>query len=205
MESLDDRQWKQPAVNVPAARKRRFRPLYLLAAGPLIIGLLVVLRVFFPLYFIPSGAMLPTLEQGDRVSVDKLISPLRDVERGHLIVFQRPGSEDPTGIPNLIKRVIGLPGETVSLNNGEVRINGDSLVEPYLAEGDTTRPLRNDAIPGCGHDSPITCTVPEGYVFVMGDNRSGSRDSREFGPIPIDSIVGRASVRVWPLSDYGRL
>lgn len=172
--------------------------------GAAIVALLV--RAFiFQAYFIPSGSMIPTLEKNDRVLVNKLSYDFHDVNRGDVVVFARPANEDPTGIPDLIKRIIALPGETVQLRNGDVYVDGALVRESYLVEQVSTRPLRNDAIPGCIDGDPINCTVPEGYVFVMGDNRTGSRDSREFGPIPIDSIVGRSFVRVWPLTHLGLL
>ena len=172
--------------------------------GAAIVALLV--RAFiFQAYFIPSGSMIPTLEENDRVLVNKLSYDFHDVNRGDVVVFARPANEDPTGIPDLIKRIIALPGETVQLRNGDVYVDDALVRESYLVEQVSTRPLRNDAIPGCIDGDPINCTVPEGYVFVMGDNRTGSRDSREFGPIPIDSIVGRSFVRVWPLTHLGLL
>lgn len=172
--------------------------------GAAIVALLV--RAFiFQAYFIPSGSMIPTLAKNDRVLVNKLSYDFHDVNRGDVVVFGRPANEDPTGIPDLIKRIIALPGETVQLRNGDVYVDGALVRESYLVEQVSTRPLRNDAIPGCIDADPINCTVPEGYVFVMGDNRAGSRDSREFGPIPIDSIVGRSFVKVWPLTNLGLL
>ena len=151
----------------------------------------VVKTWFFQLYSIPSSSMVPTLEIGDRVVVSKLN---QDPGRGDIIVFDRP-KNDPGG-PNdpsvLIKRVIGLPGETVTSENGKVMIDGKSLREDYLPEGTITEIA-----------SPIK--VPDGNILVLGDNRGVSQDGRFFGPISKDLIVGRAVLRVWPLSRFGRL
>lgn len=152
--------------------------------GALLVAL--VIRAFlFQAFYIPSESMEATLIEHDRVIVNKLSYRLHDVNRGDLIVFKRPPSEPPTEIPELIKRVVGLPGETIEGRDGSVFIDGRRLVEPYLADG-----------PGFGPFGPVQ--IPEGQVFVMGDNRNNSRDSRVFGPINEDLIVGRAFVLVWP-------
>jgi signal peptidase I len=101
-----------------------------------------------------------------------------------------------TGIKDLIKRVIALPGETIDIRDNQVVIDGRVLEEPYLAEDVVTAPTGSIEFP---------FEVPEGCVFVMGDNRTDSRDSRIFGPVDEDQIVGRAFVRVWPLSQIGFL
>lgn len=137
--------------------------------------------------------MFPTLRQNDRVLVNKLSYELHDVNRGDLVVFERPPGETDTEIKDLIKRVIALPGEVVSsCGDGRVCIDGAPLEEPYLVDGVTSNDIERQ-------------TIPEGYVFVMGDNRENSRDSRVFGPIDEDLIVGRAFVRIWPLSNLGLL
>lgn len=139
-------------------------------------------------FYIPSASMLPTLEVDDRVLVNKLSYDLHDVNRGDVVVFERPPSETDSTVKDLIKRVIALPGETVESREGHVYIDGQLLDEPYLPSGSTTTPAVERQ------------TVPAGHVFVMGDNRADSRDSRFFGPIDEDLIVGRAFVRVWPLT-----
>ena len=138
---------------------------------------------------IPSPSMEMTLVKGDRVLVNKLSYDLHDVNRGDVIVFTRPaslsgGPDDPK---DLIKRVIGRPGDTVQSRDGKVYVNGRLLEEPYLQKGVVTD----------GMDEPVT--VPEGHVWVMGDNRGDSADSRVFGPVPEDTIVGRAFMRMWLL------
>lgn len=145
-------------------------------------------------FFIPSESMVSTLEKGDRVLVNKLSYRLHDVNRGDIVVFERPPTEptDPE-IKDLIKRVVGLPGETISGDDaGNVLINGKRLREPYLPRGVTTTGIRE-------------FKIPADHFWVMGDNRGNSKDSRYFSAIDGDLIVGRAFVRVWPLSSLGLL
>ncbi|MEE3275145.1 MAG: signal peptidase I [Actinomycetota bacterium] len=171
--------------------------------GALVVALLVK-QFLFAAYYIPSPSMEPTLFDGDRIVVNKLSYRLHEVNRGDVVVFRRsvPLSD---GINDLIKRVIALPGETVEVVDGRVYVEGGLLLEPYLTARDSTGgfPLP----PGCigTPDSINRCTVPDEHVFVMGDNRRNSRDSRIFGPVSEDDIVGRAFIRVWPLGDLGRL
>lgn len=167
--------------------------------------LAVVVRTFmFQTFWIPSTSMATTLNTNDRVLVNKLSYRFGDPERGDVIVFERPPGESGT-IKDLIKRVIGLPGERVSIMNQSVFINGHKLDEPY------TNGLPTDPTLGCGSgdttgiDTPSGMLVPEGHVFVMGDNRTGSHDGRCFGPIDEDLIVGRAFLVIWPLSAFGGL
>ena len=147
---------------------------------------------------IPSLSMAPTLRVGDRVLVNKLGYRMHDVHRGDIVVFERPPVPVPANLPeaqikDLIKRVIALPGETVSTNAaGRILINGKPLAEPYLPPG-----VKSD-IEGERH-------VPPGHFWVMGDNRTQSRDSRFFGPIKESSIIGRAFVRMWPVNHWGGL
>ena len=176
--------------------------------GALVVAL-IIKTFLIQAFYIPSGSMEHTLDIGDRVLVNKLSYRLHDVNRGDLVVFEAnegagdcglPVSEaaataSESGIRDLIKRVIGLPGDELDIRDNQVLVNGRILEEPYLDEGVTTQPN--------GLELPFT--VPEGCVFVMGDNRTDSRDSRIFGPIDEDQIVGRAFVRVWPLTDLGLL
>jgi signal peptidase I len=136
--------------------------------------------------------MYSTLHVHDRVLVNRLSYKLHDVHRGDVVVFKRPPRETDTEIKDLIKRVIALPGETVEGKSGHVVINGRVLNEPYLDEGITTSDF-----------GPVK--VPPGQVWVMGDNRPDSQDSRFFGAIPQSLIVGRAFVIIWPLSHLGWL
>ena len=170
--------------------------------GALVVAL-VVKTFLFQAFYIPSASMEPTLEKGDRVLVNKVSYDLHDVNRGDVIVFELDEEDvGPDGIKDLIKRVIGLPGDVIESRDGVVYVNDRALDEPYLAEGTVT------GDPEDSRNPPIERqTVPEGHVFVLGDNRSNSADSRYpyRGPIPIDSIVGRAFVLVWPPGDIGTL
>ena len=132
--------------------------------------------------FIPSGSMAPTLEAGDRVLADKIAYRLADPRRGDLTVFEAPGE----GGGLSIKRVAGLAGDTVEIRDGVLHVNGEPWREPYV-----DRRLNDGNFFG-----PVE--VPEGYVFVLGDNRSNSLDSRSLGPIPEESLTGKVSLRLWP-------
>jgi signal peptidase I len=156
-------------------------------------------------FYIPSGSMEPQLEIGDRVLVSRTAYRLHDVHRGDIVVFPSPSSppdDDPflertvkdllesvairkPGDDELIKRVLGLPGETIGAVDGHVVIDGRRVDEPYLSDEVVTEDF-----------GPIS--VPAGHVFVMGDNRGNSSDSRVIGTVEIDTIVGRAIARIWP-------
>jgi len=159
--------------------------------GALIVAL--VIRAFFlAAFYIPSESMVPTLQKGDRVLVNKLSYKLHDVHRGDVVVFGRPPNEPDNGIKDLIKRVIGLSGETIEVRDCKVLINGQTLSESYVKSWTRTCTYAPHQI---GPDE----------VFVMGDNRDDSQDSRYFGPIKESLIVGRAFVVVWPLTHLGWL
>ncbi len=162
--------------------------------------------------------MVPTLKVGDRVLVEKVSFRFGDPGRGDLVVFEKklPGftgtdeADDesvfgdivnafrelfgfPTGTSqDFIKRVVGVEGETVSGRDGEVLVDGEPIEEPWLPEGLETAPF-------------LPIKVGEDEVFVIGDNRSDSEDSRSFGPIPEANVVGRAFLLVWPPADFGGL
>jgi signal peptidase I len=152
-----------------------------------------VVRTFVLAHFVVEGSsMFSTLETGDRVFVNKLSYRLHDPNRGDVVVLhQITGASE----RDLIKRVIGLPGETVEVRNCTVLIDGRVLNEPYL---DPTVVTPTD----CGGDYTSAGPVPENHVFVMGDNRGGSQDSRVIGPVNEDDLVGRAFVVFWPQSHW---
>jgi signal peptidase I len=165
---------------------------WVLIIGGAFLVAFVVKTFLIQAFFIPSGSMLPTLHEDDRVLVNKLSYDLHDVNRGDLVVFERPEGETAGQIKDLIKRVVALPGERIEQRDGDVYIDGQLLEEPYLDDGTETTNLEPQ-------------TVPEDHVFVMGDNRDDSMDSRVFSAIDEDLIVGRAFVRVWPLNHLGLL
>lgn len=135
--------------------------------------------------------MQPNFHSGERLIVNKILYTFRSPDRGEVIVFHAPQGRD------YIKRVIALPGESIKIENNQIYINGEELEEDYLREA-VESALQN------GHnynaDFPET-TVPEGHIFVMGDNRVNSQDSREpsVGPVPFDKVVGRADIIFWPI------
>jgi len=160
----------------------------------------VLLRTYvIQSFYIPSPSMVPTLDVGDRIMVNKLSYDLHGVHRGDIVVFKRPPLEQ-QDFPDLVKRVIGLPGETISTKNGHVYINGKLLPEPWLPPGPQsyTGALPDDEHPQYNMPGPVH--IPAGEYYVMGDNRTDSEDSRFFGPISKSLIVGRAVAVVWPLS-----
>jgi signal peptidase I len=136
---------------------------------------------------------------GDRIIVNKLSYRLHDVHRGDIVVFARPPLED-QAYADLVKRVIGLPGETISSTDGYIYIDGKRLSEPWLPPSTqkSTTALPGDAHPQFNMPGPVK--IPAGEYYVMGDNRTNSEDSRFFGPIPKSLIVGRAVAVVWPVS-----
>ena len=150
----------------------------------------VTLKTFVvPIFSVASGSMLPTLDIGDRVLVDRFSYVLQDVERADIIVLDAPCGDE---IGALLKRVVAVEGEVVEARNGAVLVDGQVLVEDYLS-GDVNT-----------SDFPPT-VVPRGHVWVMGDNRKNSRDSRRFEAVPEQAILGRAFMTVWPLSEVGPL
>lgn len=152
---------------------------------------LVLRAALFQAFWIPSESMETTLLINDRVLVNKLSYKLHDVHRGDVVVFVRRDDE-PGEYRDLIKRVIGLPGDTVEARDNVVYVNGAKMVEPYLDPGITT-----------SNFGPVP--VPEDQIFVMGDNRNESYDSRNFGTIEESRIVGRAFVLFWPVNRVGWL
>ncbi len=152
----------------------------------------ILVRSFLLAHFIVEGqSMESTLEPGDRVFVNKMSYRLHDPNRGDVVVLH-----ELTGVSerDLIKRVIALPGDEIEMENCVVRINGLVLQEPYLDPTVVT--------PGRCGQAIAPMVIPDDHVFVMGDNRPGSHDSRALGTIPFDDLVGRAFVVFWPKSDW---
>ncbi|MEU2226458.1 signal peptidase I [Streptomyces sp. NPDC018347] len=200
---------------------------------PILIGIALVLALLIKTFLvqafsIPSDSMQNTLQQGDRVLVDKLTPWFGSKpERGEVVVFHDPDdwlAGEPTPTPNpvqkvlswiglmpsaeekdLIKRVIGVGGDTVECkNSGPLKVNGKALNEPYVYPGNT--PCSVDDQGG-----QFTVKVPKGFIWVMGDHRQNSRDSRynqsdrNHGMVPVDKVVGRAIVKAWPINRWGTL
>lgn len=195
------------AAAPPRARKksttRNLIEWVLVVGGAIMVA--VVIRAFvLQTFWIPSPSMATTLVKNDRVIVNKLSYRLHDVNRGDVVVFHRPPNEPASNIKDLIKRVVALEGERVSIRDGKVHIDGNALDEPY------TNGLQTDEIPCTPVEMGDLYTeagflVPDGNVFVLGDNRVNSGDSRCFGPIDEDLIVGRAFFKIWPPGNIGGL
>ncbi|WP_062208108.1 signal peptidase I [Demequina oxidasica] len=199
------------------------RELLIIIASALLLSL-IIKTFFFQSFWIPSESMEDTLVDGDRILVTKWRPGPLELRHGDIVVFKDPNNwlrhdpaDDPTGLhkvgneiltftgllpedagEHLIKRVVGLPGDTVTCTDPEdkVHVNGTAIDEPYIKPG--TEP--------CGREFEIT--VPDGYLWVMGDNRDNSADSRAHmgepggGTIPIDNVVGTTFAVVWPLSNW---
>ena len=141
-------------------------------------------------YYVPSTSMWPTLKDGDRIVVSKIYGA---IEPGDIIVFRRPPAEHCGGppVPDLVKRVIGLPGQTVSAHGGKVYVTGKLQKEPWLPKGKQTYTTMT---------TPVK--VPPGDYFVMGDNRVNSCDSRTWGPVKASYVVGKVFLIIWPPSQF---
>ncbi len=191
-------------VNVPIAPAMRGRNRYEKRkisavkewSAIVVIALLVafLVRTFVvQAFWIPSASMVPTLKIGDRLLVEKITPSVRDIHRREIIVFERPEGVDPE-LKDLIKRVIGLPGELVEGKDHKIFINGVALDEPYLPKG---------VVPTADPFGPVR--VPIDSYFVMGDNRAQSYDSRFWGTVARHQVVGRAVIRIWPIGSFGSL
>jgi signal peptidase I len=171
-------------------RVRGAREWVFVVGGALLVAFLVrgfVLQSFW----IPSESMVPTLQVRDRVLVNRLAYKAHPIHRGDVVVFARPpGITTDQNVKDLIKRVVGLPGETIEFSDNHVLVDGRLLNEPYLPAGVPTLPKRGVA----------KIVVPQGQILVLGDNRENSNDGRYFGPISEKLVVGRAFVMVWPFN-----
>jgi signal peptidase I len=212
-----------PGPETPPYHKEDEKPPGLLAVvreTVVLVALAVLLAVIFKTFlvaafYIPSGSMESTLNISDRVLVEKVSYRFGDVRHGDVVVFvhEEPGLEAagpsnpvagffsslgqavgvvPPSDRDFIKRVVGLPGDTITCRGGQLVRNGERVPEPYLDPGTRT-------------DSCKETRVGNGELFVMGDNRGNSQDSRSFGAIQRDDVVGRAFVRIWPLNHIGWL
>lgn len=156
-----------------------------------------LIRYFlFGSYIVDGPSMKPNFHTGERLIVNKILYDMREPRRGEVVVFHATKDKD------FIKRVVALPGETVKVQGDEVLINGQPLDEPYLRE--VVEQAKQSGRTYNIVNAP-ELTIPEGHVFVMGDNRSDSTDSRMIGPVKLESIVGRAEIVFWPLADIQRI
>jgi signal peptidase I len=172
---------------------------------PMLLIVLVVfagVRMFFQPYEVDGASMSPAIANGERLFVNRSayvhvdlpalgdIYPFSEPQRGDIIVLE---SDRTSRDAPYIKRIIGLPGETITYTEGIVIVDGEPLVEDYI----------NGAITGCHVPTYCSITVPQGHVYVLGDNRRDSEDSRFFGPVPMEDVVGKAFFSNWPYENIG--
>ena len=175
-------------------------PWYVQTIGIVVASLIlsVFIRVFVAeVFIVPSGSMLQTIQLGDRLVGEKITYHFTQPKAGDVITFKSP--EDNSTI--LVKRVIATGGQTVTMQDGKVLVDGKALDEPYTA-GKLSYPLDKTIVEG-GLSYPYT--VPEGYVWVMGDNRTNSLDSRYFGAVSVANITSHCLFIYWPFEDASTL
>ena len=207
--------------DTPEAKSTGSSILELVVIVAVALGMALAIQAFLiKPYRIPSESMVPTLQIGQRVLVNRIGMHFGDPKVGDVLVFHPPsGAESSTGDQcgeqpksgaacdtptpkkasvNFIKRVVGAPGDTIAVRDGRVIRNGKPTKEPFISDT-----CRNDAGAGCNFRSPIT--VPPGHYFMMGDNRGESDDSRFWGPVPTSWIIGEAFATYWPPKRIGTL
>ncbi|QIN77286.1 signal peptidase I [Rubrobacter marinus] len=171
-------------------RKRGFLEyaVILVVAFALVFG--VIKPFVVEAFRVPSESMVPTLEVQDRFLANKFVYRFTEPERGDIVVFEsvEPNAEGEFDI--LVKRVVGLPGDTVQVQGGTLLVNGEPQNEPYL---------NTDVVPDINPPYGPR-EVPEGTFFALGDNRGNSQDSRFYGPVPMENLKGEAFLRFWPIS-----
>lgn len=143
---------------------------------------------------VKGASMDPTFNSGDYIFTSKVTYKMREYERGDVVVFRSPHNPD----IEYIKRIIGVPGDQVMVKDSEVYVNGQLLKEDYIA-------AKTNLWEGGFSKDGEAVTVPDGMLFVMGDNRPRSSDSREFGPIPMESVIGQVFYRYFPPSKMGTI
>lgn len=200
----------------PPSKKKRSRPFELFETVAVALLLAIFIRATVAeARFIPSGSMLPTLQIGDRLIVEKLSYYFQDPQRGDIVVFYPPSPGTPemdmggrvlrwlgfTREAAFIKRVVGMPGDKLEIRAGQVYINDQPLAEPYTM-------ANSEEEKGLGFGSGImddleAQTIPPKSYFMMGDNRDNSRDSRFWGTLPRENVIGRSFLRFWPVARFG--
>jgi signal peptidase I len=186
-----------PTPTAPPTKRTKRRSRALIEWSAIIVVAILVsflMRTYaFQTFFIPSGSMEPTLKIGDRIIVNKLAVSFGTIHIGDIVVFKAPPKEN-CGEPvtDLVKRVIGVPGDTLTSKGNTIYVNNQPLNETWT---------HNEPL-----GQPITkITLKSNMYFMMGDNHSDSCDSRMWGPVPRSDIIGKAFVRIWPLSRIGFL
>lgn len=192
MATIDETEFESPYTTpAPVEAKRRAQQPFGVIAREIVETLLLTLFIFWIVntatgrYRVQGHSMMPTLHEGEYLIINKLSYYLEEPERGDIIVLHFPRDRS----REYIKRIIGVPGDHIEVVDGQVKVNGEVLEEPYVNGAATYR-----------HGS---WTVPEGQYFVMGDNRNNSSDSRTWSFLPRSDIVGRAWLIYWGVEDWG--
>lgn len=180
---------QESAIEAEPAQGPQHRPRWRRRLAGLQLGCLAVLAyvALFNVSVVRGSSMAPGIHDGDRIVVDRFAYLLGPVERGDVVVLKYP--LDPS--LDYIKRVIGLPGDEILIDHGDVFVNGERIDEPYVAATDPLTRLCTRVLPA--------------HYFVLGDNRPRSSDSREFGQVPMDYVRGRVELRLWPLERLGKI
>ena len=196
-EELENREWEEPGKSRRERRLEREKKKRRAGVAELVftafVAFVIVFGVLRPFvvksFWIPSESMVPTLEVGDRIFVNRFIYSFLEPERGDIVVFDSVDEDDQT----LIKRVVGVAEDEIQVQGGVLYVNDEAQEEPYLNDADQFRSYYGPTV------------VPEGHIFVMGDNRGNSADSRVFGPLPLENLKGEAFMRFWPVSKIGTI
>ncbi len=191
-----------PPAGEPRTSTRRARGCLFELVETLVLTVLIFLAIqtfVAQPYRVEGGSMQSTLERDQYVLIDKLTTRWSPYERGDIVVLDPPEGAAQGGTP-FIKRVIGLQGDRVELRDGAVYVNGSILDEPYVYQEDGV-PQRTEAL----FNGESSWTVPASSVFVLGDHRGNSSDSRAFGPVEVAHVLGRAWLRYWPVDVFGPL
>jgi signal peptidase I len=196
-EELENREWEEPGKSRRERRLEREKKKRRAGVAELVFTAFVAFVLVFGFvrpfvveaYRIPTESMVPTLEVGDRVLASKFTYRIFEPERGDIVVFDSVDEDDQT----LIKRVVGIAEDEIQVQGGVLYVNDEAQEEPYLNDADQFRSYYGPTV------------VPEGHIFVMGDNRGNSADSRVFGPLPLENLKGEAFMRFWPVSKIGTI
>ena len=196
-EELENREWEEPGKSRRERRLEREKKKRRAGVAELVFTAFVAFVLVFGFvrpfvveaYRIPTESMVPTLEVGDRVLASKFTYRVFEPEWGDIVVFDSVDEDDQT----LIKRVVGVAEDEIQVQGGVLYVNDEAQEEPYLNDADQFRSYYGPTV------------VPEGHIFVMGDNRGNSADSRVFGPLPLENLKGEAFMRFWPVSNISTI
>ncbi len=199
---------RRPSADRAPKRRLRVALDYAVTAAVAVALAFLVQAYIVKPYRVPTPSMANTVKAGERVLIDRTVYHYRSIRRGDIVAFQGPQAVNHIV---LLKRVVGLPGDTLSVNGGHLYVNGKLLDEPYLrsSRGVVAQTLPATGPGGPGDNVPWTLarpyTVPADHYFMMGDNREDSYDSRFWGPIARSDVIGRAFAVYWPPQDVGGL